>query len=508
MPRYKAVHKGLKLLPVDFDKQVQPGSFEHALCHLVDNELDLSGFHARYKNDSEGAPAFDPAVLLKIILLAYSRGIISSRKIEAACRENVLFIAVSGDSQPHFTTLAAFVSEMGDLAAKLFAQVLVLCDRQGLIGREMFAIDGVKLPSNASKARSGTRQDFLHQAEKMERAAQKMLAQHRATDAAPQGEREATRHTRKLERLQQEARQLRDWLTANPTDREGAKGAVRLSNRTDNESAKMATGKGVIQGYTGVAAVDETAQVIVAAQAHGTGSEQELLAPLIEATAAQRTAQTILTADAGYHSEAGLKKLAEANIDAYLPDNGYRQRDERYAGQEHHKTKPDPLWDKRPMEKKKSATFKPSDFQFDPHKQTCHCPAGKALYRNGSNCVFNGYIAVKFQGAQQDCLPCGLRTQCLRTPEKTKTRQVAFFLGRAPGFETYTDRMKAKIDSTKGKEMITRRFATVEPVFGNIRGNKRLDRFTLRGKNKVDGQWKLYCLMHNIEKLAHHGYGT
>ena len=54
--------------------------------------------------------------------------------------------------------------------------------------------------------------------------------------------------------------------------------------------------------------------------------------------------------------------------------------------------------------------------------------------------------------------------------------------------------------------MITRRFATVEPVFGNLRANKRLHRFTLRGKTKVDGQWKLYCMMHNIEKLAHHGY--
>jgi hypothetical protein len=57
-----------------------------------------------------------------------------------------------------------------------------------------------------------------------------------------------------------------------------------------------------------------------------------------------------------------------------------------------------------------------------------------------------------------------------------------------------------------GKEMITRRFATVEPVFGNLRGNKRLHRFTLRGKAKMDGQWKLYCMMHNIEKLANHGY--
>ncbi|MDA3877229.1 MAG: IS1182 family transposase [Halothiobacillus sp.] len=503
MPRYKPIHKGLKLLPVDFERQVQPGSFEHALCYLVDHELDLSAFHARYKNDIEGAPAFDPAALIKIILLAYSRGIVSSRKIEAACRENVLFIAVSGDSQPHYTTMAAFIAEMGDLTAKLFAQVLTICDRQGLIGREMFAIDGVKLPSNASKAKSGTRDDYQRQAEKMEKAATQMLARHRDMDSHPEAE--TDREIRTLERLQREAKQLRDWLAAYPKDRKGAKGAVRLSNRSDNESAKMATSKGVIQGYTGVAAVDEKHQIIVDAQAHGTGSEQELLLPVVESTEDYRRPDTIITTDAGYHSEANLKKLAEKQIDAYLPDNGYRKRDERYADQDKYKAKPDPLYDKRP--KAKTATrFKPEDFTFDPQAQTCICPAGKTLYGNGSNCVFNGYLAIKFQGAQQDCVPCPMRNQCLRTPEKTKTRQVAFFLGKAPGHESYTDRMKAKIDSEQGKQMITRRFATVEPVFGNLRGNKGLNRFTLRGRSKVDGQWKLYCLVHNIEKLAHHGY--
>ena len=79
-----------------------------------------------YKNDVDDASAYNPAVLIKIILLAYCRGIISSRKIEAACRENVLFIAVSGDSQPHFTTLAAFVSNMSDTVTKLFVQVLLI----------------------------------------------------------------------------------------------------------------------------------------------------------------------------------------------------------------------------------------------------------------------------------------------------------------------------------------------------------------------------------------------
>jgi hypothetical protein len=67
--------------------------------------------------------------------------------------------------------------------------------------------------------------------------------------------------------------------------------------------------------------------------------------------------------------------------------------------------------------------------------------------------------------------------------------------------------LKQAIDSERGRELYGRRFATVEPVFGNLRANKRLNRFTLRGRQKVDTQWKLYCLVHNIEKLAHHGYG-
>jgi len=416
----------------------------------------------------------------------------------------VLFIAVSGDSQPHFTTLADFVTHLGDEAAKLFAQVLAICDRQGLIGREMFAIDGVKLPSNAGKARSGTRADYARELGKMEQAAGKMLARHREADAA--GEVPSERDARKLRRLQAEAKKLKAWLDVHPEDKKSSKGSVRLSNRTDNESAKMATGKGVIQGYTGVAAVDEKAQIVIDAQAHGTGSEQELLLPVVEATERLRTPVTRYSADAGYHSEANLKALAERQIDAYVCDNGYRQRDARYAGRQKHQAKPDPLWDKRRRDEKPAKRFGPADFRLAEDGSHCICPAGKRLYANGANCTFNGYAAMKFRGAERDCVPCALRAQCLRTPEKTRARQVAFFQGKRPGHASHTDRMKTKIDSESGRQMIVRRFATVEPVFGNLRHNKRLYRFTLRGRAKVDGQWKLYCVMHNIEKLAHHGY--
>jgi transposase len=180
------------------------------LCYLIDYELDLSELRGRYRNDQTGASAYDPAVLLKIILLAYSRGIVSSRQMEAACRENVIFMAVSGDSLPHFTTLAGFIAELGDAVAHLFSQVLRVCDREGLIGREMFAIEGVKLPSNAAKAKSGTREDFLRQAEKMEAAVRTILDRQLAADRAPAEDREAQREARRLERLRREARPLRE----------------------------------------------------------------------------------------------------------------------------------------------------------------------------------------------------------------------------------------------------------------------------------------------------------
>jgi transposase len=507
MARYKAIDTSPRFLAVDLEKQLLPGSFEHAVHHLLEHEFDLSIFDTRYCNDLNGATAYPPGMLLKVILCAYAQGVVSSRGIERLCREHVTFIALSGDSAPHFTTIAAFVSSLDEEVAQLFAQVLYLCDRQGLIGREMFAIDGVKLPSNAAKAKSGTRADFAHQADKLEAAAKKMLERHRENDTQPSELDLAEKHRQRRERLQQEARQLRAWLEANPQDRKGSQGTIRKSNRTDPDSAKMATGKGVIQGYTGVAAVDAKHQIIIEAQAHGTGSEQELLLPVIRATQAQATPDTLYTADAGYHSEANLKALAVANITALIADKGMRQRDERFTDQGRHKQKPDPLYDKA-HPKKSAQRYRPRDFSLDPETGICTCPAGKQLYRNGSHCIHNGYVSTKYTGSQRDCLPCEQRDKCLRTPERTKVRQVSFFRGKADSAaESHSDRMKKAIDSEEGQARYGQRFATVEPVFGNLRHNKRLDRFTLRGQKKVDTQWKLYSLVHNIEKLAHHGYG-
>jgi transposase len=478
MARYKYIDTNPRFLAVDLAKQLLPGTFEHALNHLLDHGIDLSHFDARFRNDATGAPAYPPALLLKVVLFAYSQGIVGSRGIERACQEHVTFIALCGDTAPHFTTIAHFISTLQADIARVFAGVLAVCAREGLIGREMFAIDGVKLPSNASKRRSGTRADFAHEAAKL------------------------------ITRLEHDAAELRDWLAANPKDRHGSKGAIRKSNRTDNDSAKMATGKGVIQGYTGVAAVDGKHQIIVEAQAHGTGSEQEALLPVVTVIQPQLAPGTCITADAGYHSEANLEALAMMQVTALIADGDLRRRDERFATQGRYQDGPDPLYDKTPVEPTASL-FQPSDFTYDPEARTCVCPAGKSLYRTGRDNVINGYVAETFRGAKQDCVPCALRALCLRTPEKTLTRQVAFFRGRdASAPETHTARMKAAIDAPAGRARYAQRFAAVEPVFANLRHNKGLDRFTLRGRTKVDAQWKLFCLVHNIEKLANNGYAA
>jgi hypothetical protein len=371
----------------------------------------------------------------------------------------------------------------------------------------MFAIDGVKLPSNAGKGKSGTRAEFERQAAKLEAQAAKMLDRHRANDEHEVEPDLAAKAQRRIERLHREAARIRRWLKDHPQDRLGSKGSIRKSNRTDNDSAKMATDKGVIQGYAAVAAVDGQHQVIVEAQAHGTGCEQALLLPVVEACADVRTAETLVTADAGYHSEQNLQALADRNVAALIADRDLRRRDERFADQAKYKALPDPLYDKSAPRRSKAKLYGPEDFDFDPDTHTCICPAGKQLYGSGSHCTINGYAAIQFKGALRDCVPCTHRRRCLRSPEKTKIRQVAFFQGKAAAAaESFTDRMKRALDSPRGRALYGRRIGLVEPVFANLRHNKKRTRFTLRGQRKVDTQWKLYCMVHNIEKLAHHGY--
>jgi len=514
MARYKEYdYSQGKFIPIYFDKQILPGTFEYTLHYLIDNEIDLSLFDERYRNDETGAPAYDPAILLKIILYAYSRGITSSREIAQCCRENIIFMALSADTRPHFTTIADFVSSVDQEIVRLFLEVLLICDEMNLIGKEMFAVDGLKLPSNTSKEWSGTKGDFEKKKEKMEKVIRQIIKRHREIDITETDKEIVEKERQYVDTIRKKVKKIKDWLHDND-DKPGKSGKPIKSNITDNESAKMKTSHGVIQGYNGVAVVDDKYQVIVHAEAFGASQEHDLLQPMVEGARENFEAignkkdvfeKAKLTADSGFHTEANMKMVMEEGIDAYIADTQFRKRDPRFVEVDRYKER----FRKERAEYYviKSLCRPPRDFTMSEDKTHCICPAGKRLYRNGGNVVVGNLRAVKFRGRKTDCRVCELRSKCLRHPDRTEARQVYFFQGYAESKpETFTEKMKRKIDSIKGRLIYNRRLGTSEPPFANIRSTLGLDRFTLRGKRKVNIQWKLYCLVHNLIKI--HRYGT
>jgi hypothetical protein len=451
---------------------------------------------------------------LKVVLYAYSKGIISSRRIEQACCRNVVFMALSADTRPHFTTIAGFVADLHEVIVELFGNVLLYCDELGLIGKEHFAVDGCKMPSNASKRWSGTHAELAKRREKLKRAADEIVRRHREQDNAEKNAPQATQEEKKLERLRRSVEKI-DGFLATERKNIGPSGKERKSNITDPESAKMSTSHGVMQGYNGMAVVDDKHQIIVEAEAFGDGQEAHLLKPMIERTPKNFEklgegdvfGKVKVTADNGCHSADSVKYLLENGIDAYVPDQGYRKRDPAFAERDRYKERhrKEQELERRKKEGAKPKLFGPEDFIYDEKAETCICPAGHKLYHSGTTA--GEYTGVRFKGPYGACEPCVLRSQCLRHPDRTRRRQVVFFKGRRKDRpERPIDIMKRKIDTVLGRLMYAKRLGTVEPVFGNAK-NKGMNRFTLRGKRKVNAQWKLFTMVLNIEKVANYAPG-
>lgn len=503
------------MVVINYLDQLQPGTFEHAIHFLVDNKLDLSVYFSAYNNSDNGRPAYDPAILLKIILFAYSKGITSSREIEWCCKTNIIFKALSCDSVPHFTTIASFVSSHTQAIEDLFEQILITCDEQGLLGHELFAIDGCKMPSNASKEVSGTFKELEQKRAKLKKLIKHHINEHKKLDKdEPREDARIQRARQATETLTAAFDKIDQFLKSN-SPRMG-KGKIKKevkSNITDNESAKMTTSKGTIQGYNGVASVDKKHQVIIDAQAFGEGQEHHTLQPVLE-TIKDRYQRLgfsqniyadgiIVTADTGFANEANNQYLNKNNINGYVPDNRFRSRDPKFSQQ---KSK----YGKRSSYKKDKtvSVISASEFNFDPTDKTCTCPAGESMWLKNEGLDQRGIHKIFFEGRLTKCRQCALKNKCMTNPQSANTRkghgrQVSFVLEnkRAPNF---TDWMKHRVDSDKGKQIYSNRMSVVEPVFGNIGTNKGLNRFSLRGKQKVQGQWKLFCIVHNIEKLMNY----
>lgn len=503
MPRFKPTNfDQITMIPVDFKSQLSPGTFEYTLEYLAENKLDLSVFDQRYNNDHTGATAYDPKILLKIILMAYSRGITSSRDIEKLCRENIIFMALSRDSRPHFTTIAGFVSKLPMEMEDLFAGVLALCDEMGLIGKNMFAMDGCKIPSNASKEWSGTKETFERKAEKMKKVIHKLVKKHRDEDDNDDPPNPDTRKAeeKQIETINKKVGKIEKWLKGNE-DKRGKRKNIVQSNITDNDSAKMKTSSsGVIQGFNGIALDDDKHQVIIAADAIGQNDERPTVQPLIEKTRGYFEEDPFLTAklsaDTGFCDEGNLKYLYGENIDAYIPDQNFRKRDERFQDADKHYPKD---------RKKKADKFHPEDFIVDPENLTVTCPAGKRMWLKSKNPKAYGIPAIQFKAHVSDCKACCFRRRCLRKENQPTPRTFVWFKTHLRQHQPFTKRMIKKIDTPEGRREYSKRLGAIEPVFANITSNLGLKRFSLRGKAKVTAQWLAFCLVHNIGKIQRYG---
>ena len=505
MAKFKPLNENqLVMLPISLQDQLVEGTLEHTISELVERHLDLSVFDARYKNDETGAAAIHPKILLKVILLAYARGMISSRQIERACQENILFIALSYGYAPDHSTIAQFISSMQSEIQTLFSNTLLVCEELGLLEGTHFSLDGVKLSANVSKEWSGSIDELKHKRDKLQEKLQRVIAEHKQADKQP--EVVVARQLKRERRFQLQVERLNDFLK-NREPKRGRDGKEIQSNAVDNESVKMPSSHGVVQGYNAQALVDSKHQVILAAEAFAT-QDHENLKPMLDG--AKKNLLAIgkeptffegkeLSADSNYHSLNSLTICKDEKLDAYIPDIQFRKRDPRIADQErfkdgvHGRQRPDP----------KPSPFTVADFSFDAARQVYLCPQGNELYCHARNQINRHRIYDVYRARVEDCGACPCRSRCLSKSDTSRRYLSIQVDNQQPNL---IDAMKAKIDSEAGKRIYARRLAIVEPVFANICVQKRMHRFTLRSKRKVDVQWRLFALVHNIGKI--HMFGA
>ena len=233
------------------------------------------------------------------------------------------------------------------------------------------------------------------------------------------------------------------------------------------------------------------------AEAFGNGQDNQHLAPMVDGAkdnlkkiglAEDYFEDKIFTADTNYHNQSTLEKCQDEKLDAYIPDSKFRTCDKRFATQSRYQPK-----------KGKKIVLK--DFKYYEAKDCYMCPNDRILKLKVKRTIQDRNIYRRNMADAKDCSRCSLKSGCIHR-KKAKRRTLDVPIGAAEN--NYSKAMLEKVDSDRGRKIYPQRMAIVEPVFANIRSQKRMDRFTLRGKIKVNIQWMLYCMVHNIEKVTNY----
>ena len=430
----------LYLLPPDMRQWLPDDDLVYFILDTV-NQLDLKEIFASYEENRGGYPAYHPRMMVALLLYAYCIGLPSSRKIEQATYHSVAFRILTADQHPDHDTIASFRKRHLKALARLFVQVLRLCQKAGLVKLGHVALDGTKVKANASKHKAMSygrmvkrhkelKQEvnrLLKDAERCDAQEDRLYGKGKRGDELPEELRFRETRLKKIQEamkaLEQEAReealekereQHKNNTRSGRRPPEGPSGkphAKKQYNFTDPDSRIMKDGatKSFEQAYNCQAAVDAKSQVIVASDVTQAPNDKEQVEPMLEkivANAAGRKPKR-LSADAGYFSETNCELLDEADIDAYL--------------------------------------------------------AAERLKH----------------GEQIPPAPRG------RFPQGLSTKQ----------------RMVRKLRTIKGRMTYSKRKEIVEPVFGQIKEIRGFRRFSFRGLPNVTAEWDFICLTHNLMKL-------
>jgi len=482
-------------LTVNLQKQLLPDSFEYMLNEIIGTKIDLGIFDKKYKNDITGASAVPPSVLLKLIIYGYHNGCISSRKIYELNNNNIIAKALTGDMEIHWTTIADFISGNKEAVKETFAQVLMYCNELGLIGGENFAVDGLRLPSNASIDMSGTEEQLKKRLAVCQKMATKHIERHARKDAQGASDVQTKEQfERRQKQLNRRIEKIKDFLEK-MKKKEGRDGKEIQSNVTDNESAMIHSSKGFIQGYIGIAVSDQKSQVITSAQAFGNANETEYLPEMLDLNCenlekagvnAEEGKKITVLADPNYYSEDNFQACQERGVEAVIPDSQAKRR-----------IGPDG-----------QNRYDVDDFKYDEAEDCYECPNGKKLeYKRTTE--QGGVEGKVYQASLTDCKSCPKFSKCSWSKkEQSELNQgKALRIVESNKQGSLCREMRKKLETVEYQDKYADRIQIVEPVFADIRYCKGLNRFTLRGKEKVNIQWLLYCMVHNSEWTGFHSRG-
>ena len=472
----------------------------HLVFFLLDlaAELDLGEIHAYYRQkDPRGEKAYDPRMMVVLLLYAYCVGLPSSRKIEKACWEDAAFRVLTGNQQPDHSRISDFRRRHLDALSELFVQVLRLCQKAGLVSLGHVALDGTKIRANASKHKAMSHERMLRSERQLEGEMRALLRKAEIIDAQEDGQYGKGKRGDELpEELQRRSSRL-EWIRKAKAELEAEAAATKAAQRQEQaEAAEQeaveadASGdeqrsKRAMRRSRGARKRADDAQKLAIEKAEAAGDE--LLIPLADTPADLRAMphRTIPTDAAGNPKPQAQRNFTDPESHILKGGDGWIQGYNCQAAVDgDHQVivaigvsnqASDAVHLLPMLERIQANTgHQPDAFIAD---------AGYCSTANLEACEerqLNAYISTS-------------RQQHGHRPRPAR--------GRAPKNLDARGRMDRKLRSKAGQAIYALRKTIVEPVFGQIKGSRRLDRFRLRGLEKVNGEWSLMATTHNILKL-------